>query len=308
MIACGFLHTFGEDHSIQVKNLAAGVAELRFVAHSTFFYRLESTVNISEPFQPVGAWVSGNNQLIRVPIYYGTNALLIPPESEAFTIYSFTNGQSLVLLPGTNETLHPVLLPQNYNNLPPFYFQPASSNGGALRLFAGSLKWNPSYSNYALGTQSPEDTAKALQFSSRFQEITNSLTQGGPPGWTNFGPGLRLSGEKQFFRVVHFDADQDADGLDWAAETFLTGTNPINPDSNLNGINDGLEDRDGDHIPDADEISFGLNLFVDETTSSSNLQRYSYDSLRRLRTVDIPGSLSWILTPDAQGNITKAGQ
>jgi len=304
----GMLASIGEEHTVEFKSATDGVALLRFVAYSNWFYRLETTSDLLVPFTPASALIKGSDQLISCSIYTKAPKPIIPPETELFTVYSFTNGQSLVVPQITNSTFGAALMSHDFRGLPLLYFQPATTNGGPLLIYRGELSWNPGYSNYNVLTLPIEEAAKVLRLTSRYQEITNALTHGGPIGWPNYGAGLSLSGENLFFRVSRFPADQDEDGLDWASEVFLTATSPLDADSNHNGISDGLEDQDGDHIPDADEIQFGLNPLFNETSTSIYVQRMIYDSLHRLRSLSSPGSVLWTLTPDPEGNITKAGQ
>ncbi|GAB4580453.1 MAG: hypothetical protein Fur0022_31940 [Anaerolineales bacterium] len=68
------------------------------------------------------------------------------------------------------------------------------------------------------------------------------------------------------------DTDSDGDGISDAGETFITGTDPNNPDSDNDGLGDGIEvyyrmnpldaDMDNDGVGDGQEVVNGTNPFL----------------------------------------------
>ncbi len=66
------------------------------------------------------------------------------------------------------------------------------------------------------------------------------------------------------FLVYSSDVDTDADGVPDEVERAL-GLNPNKPDSNNNGIADGLEDTDGDGLTNVDEMRLRLNPGLADT-------------------------------------------
>ena len=73
-----------------------------------------------------------------------------------------------------------------------------------------------------------------------------------PPVSDATGNAMAAATESSFRVYSLTDTDHDGIPDDWEA---LLGTNPNNPDSNGNGILDGLEDRDNDGTPDGVEIT-----------------------------------------------------
>ena len=73
-------------------------------------------------------------------------------------------------------------------------------------------------------------------------------------------------------KSVASDQDSDGDGLSDSGETLITGTDPKNPDTDRDGLSDGVEvansmnpldaDMDKDGVSDGDEIAAGSNPFL----------------------------------------------
>ena len=61
-----------------------------------------------------------------------------------------------------------------------------------------------------------------------------------------------------FFRLVSADADRDQDGLSDEFEAHY-GFNPDDPDSNHNGVTDGIDDDDGDGVSNYIEMLLGTD-------------------------------------------------
>jgi hypothetical protein len=74
---------------------------------------------------------------------------------------------------------------------------------------------------------------------------------------------LRLQHTNQSFTGAAGDADFDGDGLTNTQELLWTLTDPLDADTNDNGINDKNEiaDSDGDGVNDAEERAQGTNPF-----------------------------------------------
>ena len=75
-------------------------------------------------------------------------------------------------------------------------------------------------------------------------------------GYSNFALGASFAG----------GLDLDGDGLSGIQENYL-GTNPSNPDTNNNGINDGEEDADGDGVSNRNEFIFGSDPLNPNSTA-----------------------------------------
>lgn len=110
----------------------------------------------------------------------------------------------------------------------------------------------------------------------------------------------------QVKRVFDFEpsADRDGDGVPDVIEIVLLKTDPANPDSDGDGISDGLEDSDGDGVPDADELVLGLNPLVNETQQPALKRIWTYDRLGRVKTETNQAAPPNTVTVDAEGNIT----
>ena len=295
----------GQEYEANLLRIADGVVELRFHAPTGFLCRLEMTTDLARPFEPASGWFAGDGQSIQTPIYYKEQAPRTNALSETLTIYPFTNGLSLVFRSNSDGSTLAGLLDQDYRMLPPIHIQPCTTNQNQLVLLRGSLHWNPGYYTYNFQGL-PLDAQLALQpIVNQYAAITNMLTRNDSYGPTNCGPGIILPGANAFFRVSRLAEDQDGDGLSWDAEVFLTGTDPQKPDTDGNGIPDGLEDPDGDSIANVDEIQFGFNPRIDDSGMSNLVQRFSYDGLHRLRTITTAGTVVWQATLDKQGNIQR---
>ena len=59
--------------------------------------------------------------------------------------------------------------------------------------------------------------------------------------------------------------DTDGDGLTDYEEVYKLGTDPLKADSDNNGIPDGEEDSDADQITDAEELALGLSHILEDT-------------------------------------------
>jgi hypothetical protein len=103
------------------------------------------------------------------------------------------------------------------------------------------------------------------------------------------------------FTVIE-GVDSDQDGVPDHIELLL-GTDPMNPDSNGNGIPDGLEDHDNDGLPNAGEVVLGTDplnpdsngngiLDGDEDTDQDGLT--DGDEIRR-------GTIPWLADSDGDG-------
>ncbi len=67
--------------------------------------------------------------------------------------------------------------------------------------------------------------------------------------------------------------DSDNDGLTDYFEWYELGSDPLNADTNNNGISDGMEDSDGDQLLDMQEMQYGTDPF-DEDTDGDKLTDY----------------------------------
>lgn len=297
-----------QEHKVELFKVGDGVAQLRFYAATGFFFRLEMTHDLMHPFEAASGWFRGDGQFNQTPIYYKSLARPSDGLSNVFTIYPFTNGMSLIFSSKSDGSSLAGLVDQDYRRLPPFHVQPATANQDQLALLRGSLSWNPGYRSYDFDKLSAAAQLLLQPLVARYTEVTNTLAQDGPPESSNYGPGLALSGTNTFFRVNRLAEDQDGDGLDWASEVFLTGTDPLKPDTAGDGISDGFRDPDQDFIPNADEIQFGLNPRLDDAGMSGLAQTFTYDGLYRLRVVEVGGTIVWQATLDNQGNIKEISQ
>ena len=130
-----------------------------------------------------------------------------------------------------------------------------------------------------------------LQLTKRFSAFINpdgvSGSQQIPTQWlARYGIAMTTAEDLQ--------ADVDKDGLTLYDE-YIYLTNPINPDTDGDGVNDGKEvleeknprgdgsvDKDGDGMPDKWELTYQLNLFVNDRDVDSdkdgltNWQEYQY--------------------------------
>ena len=73
-----------------------------------------------------------------------------------------------------------------------------------------------------------------------------AATSGSPTG-----SGLITQDDRHFYRIRQMDADDDDDGLDWALETFILGTDPNKLDTDGDDYDDGAEVANGTDPTDA---------------------------------------------------------
>jgi hypothetical protein len=98
-------------------------------------------------------------------------------------------------------------------------------------------------------------------------------------------------------------ADDDGDGLAGWREIAL-GTDPLNPDSNWNGLSDGDEawraspthpDPDGDGAPSLLEALWGTDPFIADSDGDSyadGVDAFPLDASRHLSPVPVPGDVT----------------
>jgi len=96
------------------------------------------------------------------------------------------------------------------------------------------------------------------------------------------------------FLILGTPQDTDSDGLTDAYEQLVSKTNPTIPDTDGDGIRDGVE------------VQFGTNPLVDETQSVSSRVNFSYDGVGRLK--GATGARTETITFDAEGNVTRDSQ
>lgn len=105
-----------------------------------------------------------------------------------------------------------------------------------------------------------------------------------PNAWvtSRIGPPDAVSGNIQQFFVaapgqpqqtyfqIFLDQDVDFDGIPDGFEVAQFKTNPLNPDSNSNGIADGDEDADGDGLSNIYELSLGTNPLLAQSSTDTD--------------------------------------
>ena len=193
---------------------------------------------------------------------------------ETFSLYPFTNGKTLVAW-GDDSTAHgSALLEENYVELPPLLTVPATAMGNALMLLVGRVEWNPLFAT--LPPLTPAQLTTLSHLTTRHADI---LAAAAPHA---SAPGVVIETPKHFFRLRRMEADGDHDDLDWFTETLL-GTDPNNPDSDLDGIPDGREvaagtdpnrgDTDGDQVED------GVDAYPNDPNRSKDLDVLHYAAI-----------------------------
>ena len=103
------------------------------------------------------------------------------------------------------------------------------------------------------------------------------------------------------------ESDADADGLDWAAETFIHGTDPNNADSDGDGIPDAAElaaglspilaDSDGDGVDDSPD------RYPDDRRRSEDLPTLHYAPLDFTKAVFGEGHVGWLAAIDDDNRV-----
>lgn len=86
------------------------------------------------------------------------------------------------------------------------------------------------------------------------------------------GDGI-VDGNETLWGLNYKKADTDDDGLTDFEELFITLTNPLEPDTDGNGISDAEDDNDGDGIDNRTEIAYGTDP-LSADTDGDNLTDY----------------------------------
>lgn len=180
-----------------------------------------------------------------------------------FSLYPFGSAstgdvaKTLVTWTDASDTRYRVLVTADYSALPPLVNVPGSGTLPYVLLLSGRIDWDSAY----------EVLVPALLPSAQLAVLTHLPTpaaamQAATAGGAS-GAGVVIESAKHFFRIRRMETDADGDGLDWAVEVFLLGTNPNDADSDHDGISDGEEvqqgldpakaDSDGDGSWDKDD-------------------------------------------------------
>lgn len=226
-----------------------GQAEITFTREPGYYYCLESSPDLDGTFTQASAWIVGDGLPKTWPLTYpispatGGGGQVTP--TTTFSLYPFAeNGKTLVSWRDASDTRYSAIVTRNYttppNILPPTLIVPENGPAPGLFLLVGRIAWIDDYGDL-LETLLPAAQQTVLsQFTTRHTDILAAIA--GSPG-----AGVVAETEKQFYRIRRVEADADGDGIDWATETFLLGTNADD------------EDTDGDGYDDAAEIANGTN-------------------------------------------------
>ena len=249
--------------TLQIVPISPGTGAITFTLEPGFFYSVDSTPSLAAPVTPMSGWMLGNGTLVTWPIHYPTSPASsgggsgITAIGDTFTIYSFDNGKSLVTWDASGGTLSRALIAQDFSTLPPLLTLPGSQTTPYLALLLGNLAWDPAYDTLdpALLTTAQQTTLARL--TSRYADVLAAASGG------SGGPGVVIDSPKHFFRLRRVEIDQDHDGLSFAQEVLVYGSDPNNADTDGDGISDGEEvarglnpgsdDSDGDTVKDGSD-------------------------------------------------------
>ena len=253
--------------------VSPGTGALHFTLESGFYYCLESSGDLVGGFAPVSGWMLGDGSPVTWPVHYPTSPVVggetTVPAGDAFTLFPFTNGKTLVTWTGFAEARYSVLVAQDYSALPPIVVVPESAPLPSVMLLAGRIAWDPAYESLTAALLPPAQQAYLTHFPTPAAAI-QAATAGGASG-----TGVAIDAEKHFFRLRRMEADADGDGLDWAQETFLFHTDPNDADSDHDGISDGDEIalglKPGSDDSDGDGVKDGSDAYPDDPRRSEDI-------------------------------------
>ena len=225
---------------LHLSPVSPGSAQLQFMRASSYYYLLEESADLKAGFTAASGWMLGDDGLVTWPIHYNVS----PPSSggsggtvlvDTFALYPFNNGKTLVTWSDIAGTMYRVLVVQDYSTLPPLVSLPGSATVSSLLLLVGDLAWNFSYETLDPALLPQEQQSVLAHLTSRRAEILAAVSG------SNSGQGVYVASQKHFFRIQRVESDADGDGLDWAMETFILGTNPDEVDSDGDGYEDSIE-------------------------------------------------------------------
>lgn len=213
---------------------------------SGYYYCLESSSSLLGSFTQASGWMLGDGNAVTWPIHFPTSPASSgggagAASGDIFSLYPFDNGKTLVTWNDPAGAQYSALIVEDYSFLPPLVTIPATATAGSLILLVGNIGWNPAYTALDPALLPAAQHTVLDRLTSRHADVI-AATSGGAAG-----PGVIIASERHFFRIHRMATDADEDGIDWATEVFLLGTNPDDPDT------------DGDGIWDGDEIAAGTD-------------------------------------------------
>ncbi len=260
--------------TLDLRPIAPGAGELRFTLNPGYYYCLESSGDLTGTFAPASGWMLGNGLLKTWTLNYPTNPAAGgggtgATGGEVFSLFPFTNGKTLVTWFGPAEARFSVLMAADYAGLPPFVNVPGSGSAPYVLLLSGRIDWDSAYETL-VPTLLPAAQQTALTHLPTPAAAMQAATAGGTAS-----PGMVIDSAKHFFRIHRMETDADGDGLDWATEVFLLGTDPDDADSDHDGISDGDEIANGtspgNDDSDKDGVKDGSDRYPNDERRSEDI-------------------------------------
>lgn len=207
--------------------VSAGAANLTFKLESDFYYSLEKSDSLSSGFTSASGWMLGDGTLVTWPVHYPTapasssGGSAVLATGDTFSVYPFANGKTLVTWDGSGGTLPRALIAQDYSTLPPLLTLHGSQTTPYLTLLLGNLAWDPAYNTLSPALLTAAQQATLARLTSRYADVIAATTASG-----SGGPGVVIESPKHFFRLRRVEIDGDHDGLSYAQEVFVYGSDP----------------------------------------------------------------------------------
>ena len=249
------------EFTLDLMPVAPGVAALQFFRAPGYYFCLESSADLTSGFVPASGWMLGDGATATWPLTFptspATGGTSTTTAGDTFSLYPFHNGKTLVTWRDPADSRFSVLVAQDYSALPPIVVVSENASVPNAMLLVGRIAWDPAY-EALVPALLPTAQQPVLARLPTPAAAMAAATRGGTSG-----PGVIVDAEKQFFRIRRMEADADGDGLDWALETFILGTDPDNADTDNDGISDseeiaqglnpGSDDSDGDTVKDGSD-------------------------------------------------------
>ncbi len=232
--------------TLEIVPVSPGTGQLGFTLFPGYYYCLEKSGDLAVGFHPASGWMLGDGNPVTWPVHYPASPAssgggTAVPAGDTFSLYPFANGKTLVTWTGPADARYSTLVVQDYSALPPTVVVPENGTVPSALLLVGRIAWDPAFETLDPALLPPEQQPVLARLPTSAAAML-AATSGGASG-----SAVVIDSPKHFFRLRRVEADGDNDGLSFAQEVFVYGSDPNNADT------------DGDGLTDGWEVAWGLN-------------------------------------------------